>query len=278
MSPVSRGRKGPRSHRAHGVRVVRAVPAYRPEPCDCPACTGGEAGLGGLLEQARTAVGDLHTIDDPIDAELLAAMLLSVGEMSGEEVADEAVPRLTEAGDAGALGLLLAFDTLRGSPRVAQAARQLVAAGVPEPAWAAAAREPLTGGLFRAYRYEDGVASMLACSFERAGRVHGFTMRINDVDEHAAIDIALMPGSILDAFLAGAPEHAEREGLRMVVEDLTPAGLRWEAERALDVRADHDSYESELPPDDDEDGPDYYTLAALLRSRVRTLPLDQPNA
>jgi hypothetical protein len=115
---------------------------------------------------------------------------------------------------------------------------------------------------------------MLACSFERAGRVHGFVLRVDHTDCHAAIDVVLLPGEALDEFVAQIPDKAKGDGIKVVTEELTPEDFRWEIERALDARAVHDDEDGEPPAGaiDDDEGPDYGTLAELLRARMRVLP------
>jgi hypothetical protein len=277
MSPVSRGRKGRKPRGRDASRVVRAVPAYvEPEPCDCPACTGEGFDPAEMVDDLLGAVGALSAVEDPIDAELLAAMFFAAGAITGagfdEAVAEEVLPTLAAAATPQAFALLLALDAVRSSPATAAAVGQLAQAGVPEPTWAAATREPLTGRLFRAYRFEEMVASMLVCSFEQAGRTHAFVVKIDDTDCHSAMDIQLAPGEVLDEFMAQTPVEAEKEGLQVLTEDLAPEDFRWEIERALDARAVHDA-EGPLPEEpDDSDEPDYEVLAELLRSRMRTLP------
>lgn len=257
--------------------MLRAVPAVEPEPCDCPACTGEEFDPSAMVDDLLVAAGELATEDDPIEPELLAAMFLAAGSIAGEgfdeALAEQIVPTLAAMATREAFALLLALDTVHRSPATAGAIDRLVQAGVPEPAWAAAAREPLTGGRFRAFRFEDGVASMLTCSFQRAGRAHAFVVRVDHPDCHAAIDIQLVPGEILDEFIARIPQEAKKENLQVVSEDLAAEDFRWEVERALDARAVHDSEDGGPPPEEsDDDEPDYDVVAELLRSRMRTLP------
>ncbi|MEV6844349.1 plasmid pRiA4b ORF-3 family protein [Actinoplanes sp. NPDC051411] len=264
MSPVSRRRKGATA------RVVRAVPAYvEPEPCNCPACTGEEFDPAEMFDDLLGGMGELAEVDDPTEAELLAALFFAAAPIT----ADEVVPSLITAATPQAFALLLELDAVRGSPATAAAVEQLAQAGMPEPRWAAATREPLTGHLFRAFRFEEVAASMLVCSFERAGRTQAFVVKIDDTDCHSAIDIQLAPGEVLDEFMAQTPVEAEKEGIQVVAEDLAPEDFRWEIERALDARAVHDEEDGPMPEEpDDSDKPDYDVLAELLRSRMRTLP------
>jgi pRiA4b ORF-3-like protein len=262
--------------------VLRAVPAYQPEPCDCPACTGEEIDLGEMVDDLLEAVGELSAEEDPIEPELLAAMFFAAGRTAGEEFdeafTEEVVPMLAAAATSEAFGLILALDLVRSSPATAGAIGQLARAGVAAPKWATAARESLTGSRFHALRFEQGVASMLTCTFERAGRSHAFIVRVDHSDCHAAIGIQLVPGEVLDEFLAQVVPETKKQGLQVAAEDLTPEDFRWEIERALDARAVHDQEDGE-PPEEGPDGrgdegePDYGVLAELLRSRMRTLPV-----
>jgi hypothetical protein len=230
-----------------------------------------------MLADLVSGADELLAIEDPLEPELLAAMLLGVGDAAGEGFDDAltegVVPELAATGRPGALAMLLAIDAVREVPVAAAAARQLMTAGVPAPLWAAEVREPLRPGLLRAYRAE-GVASMLVCSFERAGRTHVFLLQVDHTDCHAAIGLLLFPGEVLDQMLADLVRTAKRDRIDLVVEELTPEDFRWEAERALAARAVHDQETGGPLPgdDDDEDGPDYGTVAELLRSRLRLLP------
>jgi len=257
--------------------VLRAVPDYADEPCNCPDCAGEQFDPESMLTDLTASAEELASADDPIEAELLAAMFLAAGRVAGAEFeaafTEGMVPTLAARGDRGALALLAAFDVVRSQPATTRAVRQLIADGVPEPAWAPAARQPLTGGLFRAYRIDD-VISMLLCSFERAGQAHGFLLHVDHTDCDAASTVLLIPGDALDQVAAHIPKQAKRDRLSATVEELTPEDFRWEVERALDARAVHDQEDGTLLADetDDEEGPDYHTLAELLRSRMRTLP------
>lgn len=280
MSPVSRGRKGVKSRKRGGeARVLRAVPVVEPEPCDCPVCAGEEIDVEAMLADLRAAAAELVTVDDPIEPELLAATFLGAGVLGGAEfdevLAREVVPLLAAEDDRSSLALLIALELVGGSAAAGRAARELIEAGVAEPAWAAAAREPVTVRKLLAYRAED-IASILICSFERAGRTHGFVVQVDHTDCFAAVDVMLAPGEALDEVVAHIPDQP----VKVVEERLTPAEFRWEIERALDARATHDEEDGAPQPDDpDDDDLGYYTVAALLRARMRALPEpDRPPA
>ncbi len=123
-------------------------------------------------------------------------------------------------------------------------------------------------------RYSDvtGETSMLFCAFERAGRSHGFILNVDHVECHEASDAFLVPGETLGGIDAMIRADAAESGLTLTVEDLDPAELRWQLERALDARAVHDEEDGGPEPGDDPDGPGYHLLAALLRARASVLP------
>jgi pRiA4b ORF-3-like protein len=274
MSPVSRGRKGAKSRSRGGdARVLRAVPALpaEPEPCDCPACTGEGVDVESMYADLRGAATDLLTVDDPIDAELLAAMFVNAGALD-DTFLPGVIPMLVALGDRSALAMLTAFELVGDSAEAETAARELVAAGVAEPQWAAEAREPVATVELRAYRAGDA-ASVLICSFDRAGRRHGFIVQIDHTDCFAAGNLMLVPGETLDEVMADLAERPVRDGLTIVEERLAPEDFRWEIQRALDARAVHDEEDGDPEPDDpDNDSADYYPAAALLRARLRALP------
>lgn len=271
MSPVSRGRKGAKSRKRGGeARVLRVVPPPEPEPCDCPACTGEDVDVEGMFDDLRGAATDLLTVDDPIEAELLAAMFVSGGALD-ETFLPGVIPMLVAQGDRAAVALLTAFELVGGSAEAATAARDLIAGGAGEPAWAAEAREPVTPADLHTYRAGD-VASILICSFDRAGRRHGFVVQIDHTECHAASDIMIVSGEVVDEVIADLRKQPERGGLTIVEDRLAPEDFRWEIERALDARAVHDDEDDIPEPDDPDDDPDYYPAAALLLARMRALP------
>jgi hypothetical protein len=116
---------------------------------------------------------------------------------------------------------------------------------------------------------------MLQVTFDRSGDSHGFFLQIDHTDCDAAADIILFPGEMLDEVSEMLVANGRDAGVPLTVEEVDPAEFRRLAERALDARAVHDDEEDDLGIDDvsdDEDGPGYHTLAALLRARLRTLP------
>ncbi|MET0493962.1 MAG: plasmid pRiA4b ORF-3 family protein [Actinoplanes sp.] len=281
MSPVSRGRKNAKS-RGSGQRVVRSVPVAPPEPCDCPACSGEGLDLETLVEGMMISATNLLETDDPIEAELFGASFLAAGvagDLPSEEViaavTESIVPAAAKYANREALALLLALDTMGVGPAPAEAARHLLEAGVQPPSWAAEVREPVQ--VSRCLRYADAPAnsSALVCSFERAGRSHGFVVDVDHGDCDAAVDIVLFAPEELAEFTQTIEVGAAGVGFSITTEVLDPAEFRWQVERALDARAVHDFDEDEpllADPDDEDEGPGYHLLAALLQTRMHTLP------
>ena len=275
MSPVSRGRKRPKSSRS-GERVIR--PAFaEPEPCDCPECAAVEVDLqelvGNLLESGAELLGDI----DPVDAEILAAGFLAAAELAGEGLAasliDDVTPAVAEAGGPEALAILLALSAVAENPAATVAARELAATGVPAPPWAAELAQPIEAGDFRILSDAGGEGSMLLGTFTRAGRSDGFVLAVDHTDCHAATDITLFDGESWVQVVDSIRADARQAGLAFSVERPAPAEFRWQAERALDARAVHDQEDA---TDEEPEAPEwlgYHPVAMLFRARLRTLPV-----
>lgn len=269
MSPVSRGRKSKKRNRPGGPPVSLVTDT---EPCDCPACAGMPVELSELVDGILADVPDDDPLADPITAEFGAALVVAMCEMAGEEyddaLADGFVPEFESRAGTRALIMLLAFGSVcggRAATAAADAARQMVDAGVDVPTWAAELTTPVTAGDCWRFADPEGAGAMLLGTFDRAGRAHTFVVGIDHTDCGAAVNIEL-----LDA--EGLPEAMEivRQTFGAVSEErLDPAEWRWQVECALDARAVHDEGES---PFDEEGLPDYYPLAVLLRARLRALP------
>ncbi len=277
MSPVSRGRKNAKSRRP-GQRVLRVVPEV-PEECDCPECSDAEFDPAAFITELATAAGELLTVDDPMEAELFGASFVAMGDRAGEgfteALAEGMVPELAQLATPESVAALLAIDAVESRAGAAEAARSLLAAGVPAPTWAGELAEPVTAGVCRRHSDVTGEASMLLCSFERSGRSHGFIVQVDHVDCDAAVDIMMVPGETLGEVTAMIQADGHRDGMTLTAEDLAPAEFRWQVERALDARAVHDQEidEPDLIDDpDDEDGGAYHPAAVLLRARMNALP------
>lgn len=277
MSPVSRGRK--RKYAKSGqsdLRIVRPA-ASVPETCDCPACSDPEFDPQAVIDDLVAGAAELLDIDDPMVAELFGATFVAAGEMADEAfieaLSEGIIPVLAQSSAPESLGALLAIGAVDGDTRASDAARRLLAAGVPAPLWMGELAEPVKSTTCRRYGDPNGEASMLLCSFERSGRSHGFIVHVDHLDCDAAADIILFAGDVLDEITGMIQADGRRAGVTLTAEELDPAELRWQVERALEARATHDR-ESGEPWDnlDDEDGPGYHPLAVLLRSRMGALP------
>ncbi|MCA2216978.1 plasmid pRiA4b ORF-3 family protein [Jidongwangia harbinensis] len=276
MSPVRRGRK--RTATGSGrpdLRILEPL-ASGPEECDCPACTGADLTPEAFVKDLAADAADLLAVDDPLDAELFGANLVAVNDLVDDFIgalAEDIVPALARMSTPASLGVLLAIGAVEPRVRSVDAARQLLADGVPAPAWASELSEPVTVGMCRRYADPAGGASMLLCSFERSGRTHAFLVHVDHLDCDAAADVTLFPGEVLDRLTTMIEADSRRIGAPLVAEDLNPDEFRRQAERALDARAVHDQ---ETGPDlddlDDPDGPGYHPVAALLRARLAVLP------
>jgi len=270
MSPVSRGRKNAKPRRSNrpDLRLVEAVP----EPCDCPVCAAGAPDLEAVVAGVTAEAAELFAVEDPFEAELFGATLLGTAGPAGDAFTEELVPALAAA---KCLTALLAIEAVGGSAATAGAAASLMDAGAPAPAWLSALSEPVTAGICRRYDDPTGETSMLQCTFDRSGNAHGFFIQVDHTECDAAADLILFPGEMLAEVSDMLLANGRDAGVTLTVEELDPAEFRWQAERALDARAVHDDEDEQLGIDDvsdEEDGPGYHTLAALLRARLRVLP------
>lgn len=248
-------------------------------PCDCPACSDADFDPQDLIDNLVAGGADLLKADDPVEAELLAASFLAAGGLAGEGFAEALdagiVPAVAEIATPEALAVLLAFDAVQGGTTAGAAARHLVSTGVPAPSWANEVREPLRVGPCRRFADPAGSASMLICTFDRAGRSYGFVVHIDHLDCDAAANLVLFPAEVLGEVVNTLQRNSQRAGVTVTEESLEPAEFRWQVERALDARADHDreADPAELADEfEDEDGPGYHLLAVLLRTWIRALP------
>ena len=122
----------------------------------------------------------------------------------------------------------------------------------------------------------QGTASMLACSFHRAGRSRAVVISVDHQDCDAAGDIVLLDVDELPEALQMMRAIGRDDGLEITTEALDAAEFRWQLEKALDARAVHDnalSVEETVGTPIDEDGSVYPALAVLVRARMNALPL-----
>jgi len=117
----------------------------------------------------------LFASDDPLDAEVVGAAFVSIGNAAGggfeEALIDGLIPEFEAQAASEAVAMLLAIGSVAdGDVRKAAhlAADRLVAAGVRRPRWAAELSEPVTVAECWHLYDEQATASMLACSFHRA--------------------------------------------------------------------------------------------------------------
>lgn len=278
MSPVSKKRKKRKSGRPR--------PAS-PAACQCAACTGQLVpDLTKLAEVILRDAFDLPEVEDPLDAEIAAALVVGLGvhapDEFEEDLATVLVPAFESAATPGAMALLLALESVapsRGSAAARAAADRLTAPdllrgqGVPVPSWATALREPWTVSDVCRLSEPEQPVSVLAAVFSRAGRSHGVAVVVDDEDCGAAADILLTSAEELPEALAELETSARADGVEFARQEISARAFRWWAEQALDARAVHDQDEDEPPPPDENDNRiSYGALAALLRAQLRTLP------
>ncbi|WP_250282988.1 plasmid pRiA4b ORF-3 family protein [Frankia sp. CiP1_Cm_nod2] len=250
--------------------------------CDCPACSGAD-GLGMVVGELTTNGELLLTIDDPMEAEVLGATLVSASDLIGED-AEEAftqglVPALESTGAVEALATLLAIGSVspgRLGAAANDAADRLAEAGITRPVWADELQAPVTADGFQRLDDDQETASILVCSFHRAGRGHAVIINVDRNDCGAAADVLFLDADKLPEAVETLHAAASSEGVRIRAENLSPEEFRWQAENALAARAVHDAGDVALNLaeflDDEDDSPAYPALAMLLRARLATLP------
>ncbi|MEP6559814.1 MAG: plasmid pRiA4b ORF-3 family protein [Nakamurella sp.] len=243
-----------------------------------------EFGPQQIVDEMLAAAADLPESDDSLDAELLGAGVLSIGAVAGESFEEALIggliPGFQARANPAALALLLAIGSVaegRVGKEASTAATRLVDAGVPRPGWAAELDEPVTVADCVRMSDTQGAASMLACSFHRAGRSHAIVISVDHEDCGAAESMVLLDAEALPEALETMRAIGRDDGLEIRTEVLDAAEFRWQVENALDARAVHDS---DLPVEEidgpaSEDGPAYPTLAVLMRTRMNALPM--PN-
>ncbi|SDT27319.1 hypothetical protein [Actinoplanes derwentensis] len=257
--------------------MLRTV-APAPEPCDCPGCSGAELDPAALIDDLIDGGATLLGIEDPLEAELFAANLLALGNQAGEGFAEALaggiIPALEEIGSPEALAVLHAVAALEEGTAAADAAARLTGSGVPSPGWAAELRQPVEAEVFLRFADTGENLSVLVATFSRAGRSHGFSVNVVHGDCHSATEILLFPGTVLDQVIDMIQNNEGARDLVITRSSPDPESFRWETERALNARADHDQDTDEPAEADpaDEESPDYHLSAELLRARLRLLP------
>ncbi|MPY96897.1 MAG: plasmid pRiA4b ORF-3 family protein [Actinophytocola sp.] len=279
MSSAKRSRKT-------GKAVLRPVPDP-PQECDCPECTG-EIDPDQVLDQLLAGVRDVLTADGALDAEVMAATFLAMAQSADSEfeeaLTDGLIPALEQHATSEALALLLSLGAV-ADDQIGKAAHTAAArlsdAGAPSPRWAAELDEPVTVGESLRIGDPAGAASMLVCSFHRAGRSHACVVAVDHLNCGEARDVIVADGDEVPQVLEMIRNDLRDSGLTAVEEPLEPAELRWQVETALAARAQHDR-ENEVEAVDDaldvplfdvEDEPDdFASMAVLLGARLRAMP------
>jgi Domain of unknown function (DUF1841) len=195
MSPVSRGRKRQQQKRTRG-----RPGATRPAP------SKGEL-LDGMLRTFQKTV----RATDPLEAETLASGILGAlreqlphGEDAEATIGMELVDQVAHARTPRAVALLRALAAvgttgpLRAAAR--SAAEELVAGGVADPLWAAAAGRVDVGECWRLGDVYGDQASLL-CTFGTGTRPHGLL---------ALLDFNHLDGWVKDVFVTDDPAGALR--------------------------------------------------------------------
>lgn len=291
MSATTRSRRGKSKDRNKRKPVASArFPVLfdaakfdAPDGCDCPACSGADFDPGRMIDELTA---ELTEFEEPLDAEVAAAMLVSVGASLGgafeQMLLEGLVPEFESRATTGSLAMLLSIAAVapgKGGQAASAAAGRLIRAGVAQPGWAAELAEPVTvSGCVRVYDTQ-GTAAMLACLFDRGDRAHAFLVSVDELDCGAASDILVFPGDQLPEALDTVRADGREAGFEVVTDPLDAAEFRWHVEKALDARAVHDldQFDADLPVEEyellgEDDLPGYPGLAALLRARIVTLP------
>jgi len=288
MSPASRGRKGKQNKKSTRRTVMPDVLSTADE-CDCPACSGADFDPQQLIDELIAGAADLVESEDPLDAQVVGAAFVSIGALAGEAFEEALIggfiPAFEARATTEALAMLLAIGSVaqgQAGKAAAVAADRLVQAGVARPGWAGELDEPVTVADCSRLGDSQGTASMLACSFHRAGRSHAVVISVDHTDCGAAGDILLLDVDQLPEALEMMRASGRDSGLQITTEALDAAEFRWQVENALDARAVHDSDDG---PDEDgtdlpvaEDGPGYPALAVLVRAWMSALPVPSKPA
>jgi len=293
MSPVSRGRKRKRNGRKiarGGARSTLPDLSSGPEHCDCPACSGEGFDPDELIDALVEEGSSLLEIADSLDAEIAGASLVRFGGVAQEGFQEAwaagLVPAIAQRASTEALAVLLAIGSVAPPPAgeaASAAADRLIEAGVARPGWANELAQPVEVTECRLLADPAGSASILVCSFRRAGYEHGhaFVVAVDHEDCGAAASIMLTEHDEFAAVLAALRSGG---GVPFVERPLEPAELRWQVENALDARAHHDLDDDRLDDggpaewEDPDDADEYPLLAELLAARMRALPaLSKPK-
>ena len=239
-----------------------------------------------MLDGMAVAAEEWAGSDDPLVAEVGGAAVLATmpggDEESGRARVEELIPEFESRGSVTMLLAISAVAPARTAKAAARAVRRLIDSGQPPPSWAAELHEPIAVSGCCQLRHASGAPLVLAASFARAGRAHSIVVSLKVAEGGRADAILLWDADELDHLLREIEEDSAAIGRPAVFEPLPPARFRWQVERALAARADHDRRIAETLGEDalfdaeGDDGPGDGPMAILLRARLAALPAAQP--
>lgn len=274
MTPRNHGRR-----RAKPVEddVIPGLLSFPGEPPKTRVVVGEQApefeGLRELVDALTSDAADLRYTADPLDAEMLGATLLSIGEPDRERFENDlenvVLSEIASRGTTEALLILMGTAAITAgglADACYLAAGKLIESGVPLPAWAAELRDPVTVSGCTRLADDQGIMSMLACTFHRAGRSHALLVTVDHLDCGAATGLQWADAAELPRVFKKARAAAKSSGLRITHEKLETAEFRWQLENALAIRATHDA--GDFSPNTE-----FQAMAVLTRARLRFLPL-----
>lgn len=250
-----------------------------PEECDCPHCAGapGTPGdVGDLLAQSI----DIDAMQEPLEVELGASMLLAIGATISDDVdrmvRELFVPTFEAKATVEARVMLAGIGAVSGgevSRAATEAARRLADAGVTAPSWLAELDAPVT--VEEPVRFADpaGFTFLLAARFQRAGRSHVVAVAMDDCDCGPVGHFLLIEAERWAEAREALLSDLRAGGVDVAEEKLRPVDFRRAVEDALDARAAHDRADPDaLGALVEDDGPADAALALLLRAWIRGLP------
>jgi hypothetical protein len=198
--------------------------------CDCTVCSGEDVHPQQLIGEVTAGAADLLDSTDPLDAEIVGAMFLSMRGIVGEEFDDALIggllPAIEERATPDALATVLAIGSVaadRVAKSAATAADRLTEAGMRAPEWAAELDQPITVTDCQRFVDPAGTASVLICSFRRAARGHSFLLSVDHLDCGAATDIVLLEEDELPEALAMIQADGHEHGVTITRETVARA-------------------------------------------------------
>ena len=263
MSPVSRRRK-PKKTRTRKRRKVAASNA-----------SAASTAPPTFVDNALRIVAGISDCDDPLQAEFLAAALLSDRSDLTEFLAHKLIPAIAERDAPDAVALVLALGAVADG-KVAEAATagldRLVANGAQAPAWADELREPITSSGHRRIVLLPSTLTVLACEFHRGQRTHAVQIITHGTDCGAAVSITLERNRALQDLLDRVETQFADDVYDITTEDLDAAEFRRQVVHALNARRDHELTSGVDETEDDERWPGYHALALLLHRWLESMP------